>query len=83
METQQVVKFDKLHLSGMPHNAAAKSNLGRDRADGAKLPAVPQPHSTEPMQMSLREAVLGTSVSSVSDPESSTISPSESSRASK
>lgn len=66
METQQQVNFDKLDFSGAPHNSAAMSNLGRDRADGAELPAAPAPQPTEPMQMPLREAALGTSVSSSS-----------------
>ncbi|KAI0715741.1 phosphatidylserine decarboxylase-domain-containing protein, partial [Cerioporus squamosus] len=66
MESQQQLNFDKLDFSGVPHNAAAMSNLGRDRADGAELPAAPPPHPTEPMQMPLREAAMGTSASSSS-----------------
>ena len=76
METQQAVNFDKLDFSGAPYNAAAMSHLGRGRADGAELPAAPQPHSTEPMQIPLHEAALGTSVS-VSSMSAST-SPSQS-----
>ncbi|RPD72321.1 hypothetical protein L226DRAFT_537138 [Lentinus tigrinus ALCF2SS1-7] len=63
MEPQQAVNFDKLDFSGVPYNAAAMSNLGRGSADGAEHPAAPQPHPTEPMQMPLHEAALGTSAS--------------------